>query len=77
MKIAEKMAQGGSTIPPHIEIKLLRRRLEETVKYFQELRQLYLASTGINWVPADLIPDDVTELTPADKAFLEDMGIKL
>lgn len=77
MKIAEKMAQGGSTIPDHIQIRLLQRRLADTVKYFQELRQLYLASTGINWVPADLIPDDVTELTPADKAFLADLGISL
>jgi hypothetical protein len=75
--IAEKMAQGGSTIPPHIEIRLLRRRLDDAVRYFQELRALYAEATGVNWVPSELIPDRVTEMTLADKAFLSDLGIKL
>jgi len=75
MKIADKMQQ--STMPAELRAKLAERRLADTIKYFKELQALYEASTGIHWVPADLIPDDVTEVTPADAAFLADLGISL
>jgi hypothetical protein len=77
MSIADKMDPQKSTIPDAVQIKLLQRRLADTIKYFKELQALYEASTGIHWVPADLIPDDVTEVTPADAAFLADLGISL
>jgi hypothetical protein len=74
MSIAQKMsAPPQSSIPPEIRAQLAERRLDDLMKWYKELRSLYQESSGIFWVPSDLMSK--AEVTPDDNAFLSDIGI--
>jgi hypothetical protein len=73
MSIGQKMSCPQDSMPVELRASLAERRLAEVIRFYQELRQLYLESTGIDYIPEGYA--EKAKITPEDQAFLSDLGI--
>jgi hypothetical protein len=75
--IGQQMASAPLATPDSMRLKQVERQLADPTRWYNELRELFFAATGIDWTPAELWPEGPATLTTDDKALLKSMGITL